>query len=88
MDDFLTALGAICFCISVYAALAYQPNGTDIRASTPRRPFPWMGSDAAAPASSGFASAACHPRRQRRDSRRRSLCCEMTSPDRVRSSRR
>ncbi|WER50315.1 hypothetical protein CupriaWKF_32510 [Cupriavidus sp. WKF15] len=88
MDDFLTALGAICFFISVYTALSYEPKAINIRAGIPRNPLQSIGRETGKPGSSELASAACHPRWPGRDSRRRSLHCERTSSGRIRSSRR
>ena len=86
MDDFLTALGAICFFISVYAALAYRPKGIDIRAGASTEFRQWTGRAPATPAGTEFTSAACHPRRSGSESRRHSIRCERTSSGRIRSS--
>lgn len=88
MDDFLTALGAICFFISVYVALAYRPKRIDIRAGASPEFRQWTGRSPATPAGTEFTSAACHSRGSRRDSHRHSIRCERTSSGRIRSSRR
>ena len=88
MDDFLTAFGALCVVISVYAILIHHIKGIGNGATPAYEPPSWIDDDASIPAYAVSASWNAFPREPRRHSRQRLMRHAPRSTASSHSSRR